>query len=146
MRAILQRVSQAKVEVAEGIHGQIEHGWMILLGITHSDNKSVADKLAEKICNMRAFADVAGKMNLSILDTDGSILVVSNFTLYADTIKGRRPSFLDAAKPEFAEPLYEHFCNAIRGYGITVATGKFGHEMQITLCNSGPITFFLEIV
>ncbi|MFN8360069.1 MAG: D-aminoacyl-tRNA deacylase [Candidatus Kapaibacterium sp.] len=145
MRAILQRVSSASVEVAGEIVGQIGAGLMILLGVTHSDTEANARQLADKIIGLRIFGDADGKMNLSVQDTQGGLLVVSNFTLYADTKKGFRPNFLDAAKPEAAEKLYEYFVDYLRtNAAVAVETGIFGAMMNVSLVNDGPVTIVLE--
>jgi D-tyrosyl-tRNA(Tyr) deacylase len=144
MRALLQRVSSASVSVNGRVTGQIERGYVILLGVTHSDTKAEADWLANKIAGLRLFEDDAGKMNLSLFDVGGSVLVVSQFTLYGDARKGRRPSFTNAARPEQAEPLVEYFCEKLCQRGLAVATGVFGAEMQVKIHNDGPVTLMLE--
>ena len=144
MRALLQRVSAASVTVNGRITGQIERGYMILLGVTHSDTHNEAEWLAHKIAGLRLFEDDAGKMNLSLADVGGSLLVVSQFTLYGDARKGRRPSFTNAARPEQAEPLVDHFCAQLREHGFRVATGVFGTMMQVDIHNDGPVTLMLE--
>jgi D-aminoacyl-tRNA deacylase len=144
MRALLQRVSAANVIVNGRIIGQIERGFVILLGITHSDTVTEANWLAHKIAGLRLFEDDAGKMNLSLAQVDGSILVVSQFTLYGDARKGKRPSFTAAAHPEQAEPLVDYFCDQLRQAGLTVATGQFGAMMQLNIHNDGPVTLMLE--
>lgn len=144
MRALLQRVSSASVSVNGRVTGQIDHGYAILLGVTHSDTEAKADWLANKIAGLRLFEDDAGKMNLSLFDVGGSVLVVSQFTLYGDARKGRRPSFTNAARPEQAEPLVEFFCEKLRQRGLTVATGVFGAMMQVDIHNNGPVTLMLE--
>ncbi len=145
MRAILQRVSSASVEVAGEIVGQIGAGLMILLGVTHSDTEANARQLADKIIGLRIFGDSGGKMNLSVQDIQGGLLGVSNFTLYADTKKGFRPNFLDAAKPEAAEKLYSYFVGYLRTNAAgTVAPGIFGAMMNVSLVNDGPVTIVLE--
>ncbi len=144
MRALLQRVSQAKVTVNGRITGQIERGFVILLGVTHSDTTKEADWLANKVAGLRLFEDKAGKMNLSLNDIDGALLVISQFTLYGDARKGRRPSFTAAARPEQAEPLVDTFCEKLRGMGYTVATGVFGAHMEVEIHNDGPVTLMLE--
>lgn len=144
MRALLQRVSQAKVTVNGRITGQIERGYVILLGVTHGDTTKEADWLANKVAGLRLFEDTAGKMNLSIYDVGGSFLVISQFTLYGDARKGRRPSFSAAARPEQAEPLVDYFCEKLRGMGYTVATGVFGAHMDVEIHNDGPVTLMLE--
>ncbi len=144
MKALLQRVSSASVTVDGRITGQINQGYVILLGVTHSDTKTEADWLANKIAGLRLFEDADDKMNLSLFDVAGSVLVVSQFTLYGDARKGRRPSFTDAARPEQAEPLVEYFCDKLRQRGLTVATGVFGAMMQVEIHNDGPVTLMLE--
>ena len=144
MRALLQRVSAASVTVNGRITGQIERGYMILLGVTHSDTHNEAEWLAHKIAGLRLFEDDAGKMNLSLADVGGSLLVVSQFTLYGDARKGRRPSFTNAARPEQAEPLVDHFFSHFREHGFRVATGTFGAMMQVDIHNDGPVTLMLE--
>jgi D-aminoacyl-tRNA deacylase len=144
MRALLQRVSYASVTVNSRIVGQIDRGYTILLGVTHSDTIKEADWLANKLAGLRLFEDEAGKMNLSLSDVEGAFLVVSQFTLYGDARKGRRPSFSDAARPEQAEPLVDYFCEQLRGHGFTVATGIFGALMQVEIHNDGPVTLLLE--
>jgi D-tyrosyl-tRNA(Tyr) deacylase len=144
MRALLQRVSHASVTVNGRIIGQINQGFVILLGVTHSDTPAEANWLANKIAGLRLFEDEADKMNLGLADVDGSVLVVSQFTLYGDARKGKRPSFTAAARPEQAEPLVEYFCNQLRQTGLTVATGQFGAMMQVTIHNDGPVTLLLE--
>lgn len=144
MRALLQRVSSASVTVDGRITGQINRGYVILLGVTHSDTEAEAAWLADKIAGLRLFEDTDGKMNLSLFDVDGSVLVVSQFTLYGDARKGRRPSFTDAARPEQAEPLVNTFCDKLRRHGLTVATGVFGAMMLVEIHNDGPVTLMLE--
>ncbi|MBK8901470.1 MAG: D-tyrosyl-tRNA(Tyr) deacylase [Anaerolineaceae bacterium] len=144
MRALLQRVSSASVTVNGRITGQIERGFVILLGVTHSDTTAEADWLANKIAGLRLFEDAADKMNLGLADVDGSVLVVSQFTLYGDARRGKRPSFTAAARPEQAEPLVDYFCQQLRQAGLTVATGQFGAMMQVAIHNDGPVTLMLE--
>jgi len=144
MRIVLQRVSRAKVEIEGIVVGAIERGWLALLGIAPGDSVAHARWLAEKLVNLRAFPDDAGKMNLSVQDIRGSVLVVSQFTLYAYCDKGRRPNFVKAAPPAIAEPLYEQFLNELRALGIPVECGRFGADMQIELVNDGPVTMILE--
>jgi D-aminoacyl-tRNA deacylase len=144
MRAVLQRVSFASVKVADEVVGAIDRGWLVLLGIAPTDTESATTWLADKIVGLRAFPDLEGKMNLSVQDVSGSVLVVSQFTLYGDCQKGRRPSFVGAAKPEMAEPLYEAFVRAVRRHGVTVATGRFGADMHVALLNDGPVTLILD--
>lgn len=141
MKAILQRVSQASVEVDSVVKGKIEKGFLILLGVENGDDKSDADVLADKIAGLRIFTDDNDKMNLSLADVDGSVLVISNFTLCADCSHGRRPSFMAAARRETAEPLYDYFCSRMLSNGIQkVEKGVFGADMKVSLVNDGPVT------
>ena len=144
MRALLQRVSKASVTVNGQTISAIGNGLLILLGVGHGDREEQAKFLAEKIANLRVFEDGEGKTNLSILDVKGEAIVVSQFTLYADTRKGRRPSFIDAALPDVAEPLVNHFVDLLRGNGIPTQTGKFGTHMVVEIHNDGPVTIWLE--
>ena len=144
MRAVVQRVRSASVVVGSDTVGKIGLGLLVLLGIKTGDTAEQARWLAEKIVGLRIFADVAGKMNLDVSEVNGSVLVVSQFTLYGDCQKGRRPSFIAAARPEIAEPLYEAFVNSVRMHGIVTATGRFGAEMCVELVNEGPVTLVLE--
>jgi D-tyrosyl-tRNA(Tyr) deacylase len=144
MRAVVQRVSRASVTVAGAVVGEIASGWLVLLGVAPDDSQKQVDWLAEKIANLRAFSDAEGKMNLSVQDVSGSVLVVSQFTLYGDCQKGRRPSFIGAAPPAVAEPLYEAFVTAFKLLGVPVATGQFAADMQVELVNDGPVTFVLD--
>lgn len=144
MRAVVQRVSQARVHAGEEIVGQVGRGLLVLLGVTHSDTLEQARWLADKILGLRIFADAEGKMNLGVAEVGGEVLVVSQFTLYGDCRKGRRPSFVDAALPETAIPLYEAFIDAVRAQGIRTATGRFGAMMQVELVNDGPVTLIVD--
>ena len=144
MRAIIQVVSTASVEVKGQIVGRIGPGMLVLLGAGQGDTEAEARLLAEKSASLRIFADAAGKFNHSLLDTGGSALVISQFTLYADTRKGRRPSFTGAAPPDVAEPLVNAYCDALRALGITVETGIFGAMMRVALVNEGPVTIILD--
>ncbi|CEH30298.1 D-tyrosyl-tRNA(Tyr) deacylase [Aneurinibacillus migulanus] len=144
MRVVAQRSKQASVTVHGEVTGQIDSGLVLLVGITHSDTKDDAEYVAEKIANLRIFEDGDGKMNRSIKDVDGAILSVSQFTLYGDTRKGRRPSFVDAARPEQAEPLYDFFNEKLREQGLRVETGIFGAMMEVALVNDGPVTLLIE--
>ena len=144
MRALLQRVSHASVSVEGKVISSIGKGLLILLGIGHHDGEDQARFLAEKIANLRIFQDEQGKTNLSVLDIKGEAIVVSQFTLYADTRKGRRPSFTDAAGPEIAAPLVEHFVELLRGQDVPTQTGRFGEHMAVEIQNDGPITIWLE--
>ena len=144
MRALIQRVSHASVTVDGRVTGRIGRGFVVLLGITHGDGRAAADWLAGKIVGLRVFDDDAGKMNLSLADVGGALLVVSQFPLYGDARKGRRPSFTDAAAPEIAEPLVDYFVGALREAGFTVATGVFGAHMDVEIHNDGPVTMMIE--
>jgi D-aminoacyl-tRNA deacylase len=144
MRALLQRVSRASVAVEGRIVGKIGPGLVILLGVTHNDGRGEADWLASKIAGLRIFEDEAGKMNLSLADIGGECLVISQFTLYGDARKGRRPSFSDAAPPVYAEPLVDYFIEQLRRAGLTVATGVFGAYMDVEIHNDGPVTLLIE--
>jgi D-tyrosyl-tRNA(Tyr) deacylase len=144
MRAVVQRVSRAKVTVAGEVVGEVARGWLVLLGVAPGDSRKQVDWLAEKVANLRAFEDADGKMNLSVQDVGGGVLVVSQFTLYGDCMKGRRPSFIGAAPPAVAEPLYESFVNALKMLGVPVATGRFAADMQVELVNDGPVTFVID--
>jgi D-tyrosyl-tRNA(Tyr) deacylase len=144
MRALIQRVSKASVTVDGEVISSIAGGLVVLVGIGHGDGDVQAAFLAEKIANLRIFEDEAGKFNRSLLDVGGEAIVVSQFTLYADARKGRRPSFTDAAPPELAEPLVERFIELLRGLGIPTQSGKFGGNMLVEILNSGPVTIWLE--
>jgi D-tyrosyl-tRNA(Tyr) deacylase len=144
MRAVVQRVTRARVTVADEIVGEIERGLVVLLGVAHDDTKPDADYLAPKIVSLRIFDDSEGKMNVSLKDTDGGLLVVSQFTLYGDVRRGLRPSWSDAAPPEIAEPLYEYFVESSRRLVTRVATGSFRKMMQVELVNDGPVTIMLD--
>lgn len=144
MRAILQRVSQASVTVEGQVISSIGPGLLILLGVGHGDGEEQAAFLADKIANLRIFEDEAGRINLSVLDVQGAAIVVSQFTLYADTRKGRRPSFTDAALPDVAAPLVERFVELLRAQGVPTQTGQFGAHMDVEIHNSGPVTIWLE--
>lgn len=144
MRAVVQKVSSSKVTVDEEVVGQINQGLMVLLGVTHDDTSKDVDYMVDKITNLRIFEDVEGKMNLSLKDVNGEVLAVSQFTLYGDARRGRRPSFSDAARPEVANPLYEEFVDKVKNQGINVGTGKFGAHMMVDLTNDGPVTILLE--
>src|SRR5258705_9961300 len=144
MRAVVQRVSRAKVTVEGRITGEIGAGLMILLGVAREDSVAVAASLAEKVANLRIFEDEQGKMNRSLLDVKGAALVISQFTLYGDARGQRRPSFISAAAPEQAAALYEEFNRALRGLGVTVATGIFQAMMSVDLVNEGPVTILLD--
>lgn len=144
MRAVIQRVREASVTVDEKTVGSIGAGLMILIGVTHSDDESDARFLAQKIATLRIFEDAAGKFNLSALDVGAAALVVSQFTLYADTRRGRRPDFIDAARPEVAEPLIARFVALLREQGLDVETGVFQARMQVRILNDGPVTIILD--
>ncbi len=144
MRAVLQRVSRVQVRVAGQIVGEIGKGILLLLGVGKGDSNAQADSLLEKVINLRIFEDEGGKMNLSLLDVGGELMVVSQFTLYADCRKGRRPSFTDAASPEEAKTLYEYFINRARSRGLMVASGIFQALMEVELVNFGPVTILLD--
>ncbi|MBI1915668.1 MAG: D-tyrosyl-tRNA(Tyr) deacylase [Planctomycetes bacterium] len=144
MRVVVQRVRRARVTVGDEVAGEIGQGLLVLLGVTHDDTIDDARWLAEKTVGLRIFADDEGKMNRSVVDVRGGVLVVSQFTLYGDCSKGKRPSFLTAAPPEIAIPLYEGFVDAIRALGVPVATGRFGAMMDVELINAGPVTLIVE--
>jgi D-tyrosyl-tRNA(Tyr) deacylase len=144
MRVVVQRVRQGRVTVGGQVFAEIGHGVVILLGVGHADEEKDAELLANKIANLRIFADEEGKTNLSLLDVTGEAIVVSQFTLYADTRKGRRPSFTDAAASEIAAPLVERFAEALREAGVPTQTGRFGAEMLVEIANDGPVTIWLE--
>lgn len=144
MRALLQRVSKASVTVEGQTISAIGKGLLILVGVGHGDGEEQARFLAEKVANLRVFEDEQGKTNLSVLDVKGEAIVVSQFTLYADTRKGRRPSFIDAALPDVAEPLVDRFIELLRGHGVPTQTGKFGSHMHVEIHNDGPVTVWLE--
>jgi D-aminoacyl-tRNA deacylase len=144
MRALLQRVSRASVTVNEQVAGQIGQGLLVLLGVGQGDSEVQVKTLADKIVHLRIFGDEEGKMNRSLLDIGGEVLVVSQFTLYADTRRGRRPGFTDAAPPSIAEPLVERFKAAIAAFGLTVADGIFGAYMEVELLNTGPVTIWMD--
>ncbi len=144
MRAVLQRVRRASVSVHGETIGSIERGLLVLLGVAPSDTAEQGRWLADKVAGLRIFSDADGKMNLSLQDVGGAALIVSQFTLYGDVRKGRRPSFLGAAPPETAIPLYEAFVEAVRALGVPAATGRFGADMQVELVNDGPVTLILE--
>jgi D-tyrosyl-tRNA(Tyr) deacylase len=145
MRAVLQRVSFGKVTVDSQVVASIGKGLVILLGVGPEDTIAKTEELAEKCAQLRIFEDDAGKMNLSVLDVGGEVIVVSQFTLYADTSRGRRPSFVYTAKPEIAEPLVDVFAHKLRQLGVKTGQGVFGAHMMIDLCNDGPVTILLEV-
>ena len=144
MRAVVTRVSSASVAIGGETVGAIERGYLVLLGIGPGDTEAVADKLAEKICNLRVFEDENGKMNLSLEQVEGALLVVSQFTLYADT-SSRRPGFSKAAKPDLAIPLYQRFMDQCRARGFAVEHGQFGADMQVSSVNDGPVTILFDL-
>lgn len=144
MRAVLQRVARASVAVGGETVGTVARGWLVLLGVAPGDTLKEVEWLAEKVAHLRAFEDTDGKMNLSVLDVNGGALVVSQFTLYGECTKGRRPSFTAAAPPAVAEPLYEAFVVALKARGVPVNTGRFGADMQVELLNDGPVTFVID--
>ena len=144
MRVVLQRAKRAEVRVSGDVVGKIDRGLMLLVGVTHEDTIEDAAYVAEKVSNLRIFEDEQDKMNLSLLDVKGQILSVSQFTLYGDCRKGRRPNFMDAAKPEHAETIYEAFNEELRGKGIVVETGRFGAMVDVDFVNDGPVTLIVE--
>lgn len=144
MKLVIQRVKNAKVDVDGKTVGSIEKGFLVLLGVTHTDTKETADYLVKKLCKLRVFEDENGKMNLSIKDVRGQLLIVSQFTLYADCSGGNRPSFVNAAKPDLANELYEYFCEKCKEEPIEVQKGIFGADMKVSLLNDGPVTIILE--
>ncbi|NLP49487.1 D-aminoacyl-tRNA deacylase [Bacillus sp. RO1] len=144
MRVVLQRAKRAEVRVDGGVVGKIDRGLMLLVGVTHEDTTEDAAYVAEKVANLRIFEDEQDKMNLSLLDVKGQILSVSQFTLYGDCRKGRRPNFMDAARPDHAETIYEAFNQELRGKGVTVETGRFGAMMDVDFVNDGPVTLIVE--
>lgn len=144
MKAVIQRVQYASVAVDGNIIGKIEKGFLILLGITHEDTEKDVLWLANKIKDLRVFEDENGKMNLSLEEVKGEVLIVSQFTLYGNCMKGRRPAFIDAARPELAIPLYEKFLETFQSFGIKTESGKFGADMKVELLNDGPVTLIIE--
>lgn len=145
MRIIIQRTSQAEVRIDDQVVGQIGKGFLLLVGVTDGDTQADADYLAKKVAQMRIFEDTEGKMNLSLNEVEGQILSISQFTLYADCRHGNRPSFIKAARPEVAEPLYNYFNDVLRHqYGLHVETGRFGADMKVDFINDGPVTIILD--
>jgi len=144
VRVVLQRVARAEVRVAGRVTGSIQRGFVVLAGFAPTDTAEQLTWMADKILGLRVFGDAEGKMNLALADVAGAILVVSQFTLYGDAAKGRRPSFIDAARPEIAIPLYERFVALLRGHRVPVQTGEFGAMMDVELVNDGPVTLWLE--
>ena len=145
MRAVVQRVSSGSVTVDGAVRGSCGHGLVVLLGIARGDDSATAERLASKVARLRVFEDADGRLDRSLVDVGGEALVVSQFTLLADTRKGTRPSFSAAAQPDEAEPLYEHFCAALEGDGVPVARGVFGARMEVSLVNDGPVTVVLDV-
>jgi D-aminoacyl-tRNA deacylase len=145
MRAVVQRVSEARVLVGTEVIGEIGSGLCVLLGVAASDDEAAAERLAGKIARLRIFGNEEGKVDCSVLDVGGAVLVVSQFTLIADTRKGNRPSFTDAAPPEVAEPFYERFCTVLEALGVSVARGIFGARMAVEIINDGPVTIILDV-
>ena len=144
MRVLLQRVSRAEVRVGARVTGRIDRGYLLFIGLTHADEEGALTWMADKVVGLRLFADADDKMNLALADVGGALLVVSQFTLYGDAVKGRRPSFVDAARPDVAIPLYERFVALLRERGVSVETGEFGAMMDVELVNDGPVTLWLE--
>ena len=144
MRVVLQRVSRAEVRIEGEVAGRIERGFCLLVGFTHGDTPDAVRWMAEKVAGLRLFSDADGKMNLALADVGGEVLVVSQFTLYGNAEKGRRPSFIDAARPEEAIPLYEQFLAELRDKGLVVGSGRFGAMMDVELVNEGPVTLLLD--
>lgn len=144
MRALVQRVTESSVTIDGKCVGKIGKGFLVLFGVTHSDTKAEADFLVDKVVNLRIFEDDEGKLNRSLLDVGGELLVVSQFTLYGDARKGRRPSFVDAAPGDVSEPMYDYFVSKLRETGVHVETGRFGADMKVALVNDGPVTLLLE--
>ena len=144
MKVVIQRVKNASVKVDGKVVGEIEKGFLVLVGIKVGDTKEQADYLVKKLCNLRVFSDENDKMNLSIKDVKGKLLIVSQFTLYGDCSQGNRPSFIEAARPEEANPLYEYFCNQCELNNIEVQKGIFGADMKVELINDGPVTIIIE--
>lgn len=144
MKVVVQKVSESSVTIDGQIHGQIQKGFMVLVGFCENDTPEIVKKMVDKMIGLRIFEDENGKMNLSLQDVNGSILSISQFTLYADCKKGRRPSFIDAAKPDLAIPLYDFFNQRIRESGVHLETGVFGADMKVALINDGPVTIILD--
>jgi D-aminoacyl-tRNA deacylase len=144
MRVVLQRVSKASVTIDGRVTGAIGRGFCLLVGLSHGDSGEQVDWMADKVAGLRLFPDAEGKMNLGLAEVGGALLVISQFTLYGDASKGRRPSFIEAARPETAVPLYERFVAALRARGFATATGEFGADMQVEIHNDGPVTLILE--
>ena len=144
MKVVVQRVKESSVTIDGSVYGQIQKGFMVLVGFCQDDTKEIVDKIVDKMIGLRVFEDENGKMNLSLQDVQGSILSISQFTLYGDCKKGRRPSFIHAAKPEYAIPLYDYFNEKIKEHGIELQTGVFGADMKVSLINDGPVTIILD--
>lgn len=144
MKIVVQRVKEANVKVDGKVVGEIGKGFMVLVGVTHNDTEENADYLAKKLCKLRVFEDENGKMNLGLKEVGGKLLLISQFTLYANTFDGNRPSFIEAARPEQANKLYEYFCDKCQEYGIEVQKGIFGAHMEVSLINDGPVTIIIE--
>lgn len=144
MKFVIQRVKNASVTVDNDIIGQIDQGFLVLIGITSSDTKEIADAMVKKLINLRVFKDSQDKMNLSIKDVGGSLLLISQFTLYANCSHGNRPGFTDAAKPDYANDLYEYIIQECKKYDVLVETGEFGADMKVSLLNDGPVTIILD--
>lgn len=144
MKVVVQRVSESSVTIDGCVQGSIQKGFMVLVGFCPDDTKEIVDKMVDKVIGLRVFEDENGKMNLSLQDVNGSILSISQFTLYADCKKGRRPSFICAAKPDLAIPLYDYFNEKIREHGVHLQTGIFGADMKVALVNDGPVTILLD--
>ena len=144
MKAVVTRVTEASVTIDGSVYGTIEQGFLVLLGVTHEDTPELGKKLADKICGLRVFSDENGQMNRSLADVGGKLLVISQFTLYGNCKKGRRPDFLAAARPEIAIPLYEQFVEVCKSHGFDVETGQFGASMQVQSVNDGPVTLLLD--
>lgn len=144
MKLLVQRVANANVKVDDKLVGKVDKGFLVLCGVTHTDTKEKADYLVKKLLNLRVFEDENEKMNLSLKQVNGELLIVSQFTLYADTSSGNRPSFINAAKPDMANELYEYFCSQCAKEGIHVEKGVFGAHMEVSLLNDGPVTIMLE--
>lgn len=144
MRFVIQRVKNSSVTVDNEIIGQIDYGFLVLIGITSSDTKEIADAMVKKLINLRVFKDSQDKMNLSIKDIGGSLLLISQFTLYADCSHGNRPGFTNAARPDYANDLYEYIIGKCKKYDVPVETGEFGADMKVSLLNDGPVTIILD--
>jgi len=144
MKFVIQRVNRASVEVDNKVIGKINKGFLVLIGITHNDNVEIADKLIKKLINLRVFEDENGKMNLALKDVKGELLLISQFTLYADCKDGNRPAFIEAAKPEFANELYEYVVEQCKKQNVNVQTGAFGADMKVSLMNDGPVTIIMD--